>query len=473
MKYEIDLFWIILSVFLYLFFSAFIYISRKKIGSLKNRLVDALHKKAEVGNFLSLFSKNLKTVEEIEDSMRMTAHYVADLIGAKSLCIFILEDDGYFRASGIAGAFPPLQKSHDRVLTKPRYLLEALRKEKIKMGDGIIGGVAQSREGILIEDADKDEVLGNSPVLIETLMAAPMIREGQVAGVICAVNNSHGGGPFTSEQFSALNFMSDQVVLAHNIVRVYANLSKQQRISQELSFARQLQSSLLPEHAPKWGPFAIEAFSKPAKEVSGDFYDFVEIDEDRLLVVIGDACGKGIPACMLMAMTRSFIRASIERFTNLHDLMKDLNKDLFRDTGDERFVTVTCCLLNKKEKTVEYARAGHTELLVSRKNHPVRTIFPNGAALGLLPAEIAGDFDLITFAFLNDMSILLFSDGITEALNKEDEEFELNKLLDIFKKSSDDQVSSKTLIENIIKEVNGFSEGTLQADDQTIVVISH
>lgn len=470
---KIDLFWIILSVFLYVFFSVYIYISRKKIGSLKARLIDALHKKAEVGNFLSLFSKNLKTVEEIEDSMRMTAHYVADLIGAKTLCIFILEKDGFFRATGIAGAFPPLHKAPDRVLTKPRYLLEALRKEKIKMGDGIIGGVAQSREGILIQDASEDEILANSPVLVETLMAVPMIREGQVAGVICAVNNSHGGGAFTPEQFSALNFMSDQVVLAHNIVRVYANLSQQQRIAQELSFARQLQSSLLPKHAPKWGPFSIEAFSKPAKEVSGDFYDFVEIDEDRLLVVIADACGKGIPACMLMAMTRSFIRASIERFTNLHDLIKDLNKDLFRDTGDERFVTVTCCLLNKKEKTVEFARAGHTELLVSRHDHPIRTIFPDGAALGLLPAEIAGDFDLITFAFLSDMSILLFSDGITEALNRDGEEYQLHRLVEVFKKASDEDLPPAKLIQNIIKEVNDFSDGTLQADDQTVVVISH
>ena len=130
---KIELFWIILSIFLYFFFSVLLYVSRKKIASLKASLIDAKHKKAEVGNFLSLFSKNLKTVEEIEDSMRMTASYVADLIGAKSLCIFIMDEEGFFRATGIAGAFPPLHKAPDRVLTKPRYLLEALRKERKKI----------------------------------------------------------------------------------------------------------------------------------------------------------------------------------------------------------------------------------------------------------------------------------------------------------------------------------------------------
>jgi sigma-B regulation protein RsbU (phosphoserine phosphatase) len=469
---QIDLFWIVLAIVLYVFLLSLFFLNRKKIGSLRDSLTDALHKKAEVGNFLSLFSKNLRSVSEIQDSMRMTAHYVADLIGAKSLCIFILDDDGeYLYAEGVAGPFPPLHSSPDRVLTKPRYLLEALRKEKIRLGEGIIGKVAQSRESIFLEDASQEESLANSPIFIDSLMAVPMIRDGVVAGVLCALNNRHSGGAFTAEQFSALRFMSNQVVLAHNLVRIYSKLSEQQRIAQELSFARQLQSSLLPDAAPKWGHFEIEAFSKPAKEVSGDFYDFVQIDEERMLVVIADACGKGIPACMLMAMTRSFIRAGIERFTNLHDMMKDLNKDLFRDTGDERFVTVTCCLLNKKESTVEFARAGHTELLISRKNHPVRTIFPDGAALGLLPSEIVGNFDLISFAFLSDMSILLFSDGITEALNRAGDEFGLDPLIKILKKNESE--SPTVLIENILKEVNKFASGTIQADDQTMVVINY
>ena len=468
---QIDLFWIILTVVLYLFLATLVFLSRKKICSLKAGLMDALHKKAEVGNFLSLFSKNLQSVDEIPDSMRMTAHYVADLIGAKSLCIFIIDGDDYLRPEGIAGSFPPLHKAPDRVLTKQRYLLEALRKEKIKVGEGIIGEVAESRQCILIEDALQHELLADSSVLIETLMAVPMINEGHVIGVICAVNNRHDGGPFSPEQYSALRFMSDQVVLAHNLVRIYSKLSEQQRISQELDFARQLQSSMLPDEAPQWGNFEIKAFSKPAKEVSGDFYDFVEIDKNRLLVVVADACGKGIPACMLMAMTRSFIRAGIERFTTLHDMMQDLNKDLFRDTGDERFVTVSCCLLDKKESIVEFARAGHTELLISRKDHPIRTIFPDGAALGLLPSEIVGDFDLISFAFLDDMSILLFSDGITEALNKNGEEFGLQALLNILDKN--ETKAPELLIENILHDVNEFALDVEQADDQTIVVISN
>ena len=468
---EIEVFWIVLTAVLYIVMVVYILVGHHKYRQLKNDLIDALHKKAEIGNFLSTFSKNLKTVKEIENSMKTTSQYVADLIGASSICIFILDNDGFLVPSGIAGEFPPLHCASDYVFTKPRYILESLKQEKIRIGEGFVGEVAQNRKASLIEDAIDDPRFSNLLIEVRTIMAVPMVTEGQVAGVICAVNNSHTGRAFSPEQFSALKFIAGQVILAHNIVQVYSNLSKQQRISQELNFAKQLQASLTPEHAPKYEQCKIYAFTKSAKEVSGDFYDFVDIDENRRLIVIGDACGKGIPACMLMAMTRSFIRASAERFTSLHDLMKGLNNDLFRDTGDERFVTVACCLLDKRAGTIEYARAGHTELLIGREGHKVRQIFPDGAAFGLLPPDIVGDYDLITFSFLKDMFILLFSDGITEALNSAGREFGLPSLIKIFNDAVNLRKTPREMVEMIIREVNKFAGDAIQADDQTVVVI--
>jgi len=466
----IEPFWIILTIALYVSAMLYIVIGRYSYRKLNDDLIDALHKKAEIGNFLNTFSKNLKTLREVDNSMKATAKYVADLVGASSVCVFILDND-VLVASGVAGPFPPLHNANDHLFTRPRYILESLKQERIPIGEGLIGKVAQNREALLIESANDDPRFANSPIEVDTFMAVPMVTEGQVAGVICAVNNSHTGRAFSPEQFSAFKFMAGQVILAHNIVEVYGNLTKQQRISQELDFAKQLQSSLIPKNAPDSEQCEIYAFTKPAKEVSGDFYDFVNIDENRMLIVIGDACGKGIPACLLMAMTRSFIRAGIERFTSLSDMMNTLNIDLFRDTGDERFVTVACCLLDKRSNTLEYARAGHTELLIGREGHPVRQIFPNGAAFGLLPAEIAGDYDLITFSFLHDMSLLLFSDGITEALNSEGEEFGLDVLTEIFSKAMLQNKTPREIVDIIIRKVNEFAGDTLQADDQTVVVI--
>jgi len=470
----IEPFWIILIFFLYIAALAYIWICKTRFNKTDQMLHVAMHQKSEILTFLNSFSKNLKSAEELEKAMRETAKYVADLIGAEAVCIFVVEDE-FLVVAGVSGQFPPLHKTgSEYVFTKPRFIMESLLNQKIPLRDGIVGNVASTGEGILIEDAENDENFANSPICVDSFIAVPMITEGKTCGVICAINNTRRSKkiePFSPEQFNALKFMSPQVVFANNIVKVYSNLSKQQRINQELDFARKLQASLIPNHSPNLQQCEIYSFTKSAKEVSGDFYDFVDIDEDRLLIVIGDACGKGIPACMLMAMTRTFIRANAERFTTLHDLFVSLNRDLYRDTDAERFVTVACCLLNKKSGTIEYARAGHTELLLGRLTHPVRKIFPTGAACGLLPPEFSESYDIISFSFLEDMSLLLFSDGITEALNKQGEEFGLDALFKIFGNAVSANKSPQEIVDTILREVNTFTLNTPQADDQTLVVI--
>ena len=303
-------------------------------------------------------------------------------------------------------------------------------------------------------------------------MAVPMIMENKISGVICAVNNKNNKS-FTKTQFDSLESMTNLVVLIHNILKVYSNLTIQQRLSQELEFTRLLQASLLPKEFPEWSPFVINAFTRSAKEVNGDFYDFVEIDENRLLVVIGDASGKGVPACMVMAMTRSFIRANVERFTSLTDLLEELNTNLYRDTNEERFVSLSCCLLDKREETIEFIRGGHTELLLYSNKDSIRKISPDGAAVGLLPSEYTSDFDTFSFSFESNYSIMLYSDGITEINNKEGKEFGIDRLSNLFLESCKRKNSPRKCTDKILRAIDEFSTEESQYDDQTIVIISH
>ncbi len=290
-------------------------------------------------------------------------------------------------------------------------------------------------------------------------------------GLICAVNNKRPENVFIHEQIVRFKFLAGQVVLAENILRAYSVLSERQRLNQELEFTRNLQRSLLPTEHPRWGDFIIQAFSRSSKEVSGDFYDIVEIDANRLLVVIGDACGKGIPACMIMAMTRSFIRANVARFSTLKQLILDLNDNLYHDMGDGRYITLGLCLLNRKENTVEYIRAGHTELLVFVRDH-IRTIYPEGAGLGVLPSDMA-DFDTFCVEYSPGMRLLLFTDGINEAINSDGMYFGVERIKDIFMRSSQKRESTEKTIAALMDRVNEFSENPKSlADDQTVVIIS-
>ena len=452
---------------------------RARIALLRKKLSDSFHRRAEMTRFLDIFARDITSSGDLENWMNVTARYVCDLTEAQSVCIF-MEENGFLRAAGVFGPFPPLSAAgrnpQGSLIAKAKYPLELLKQERFKMGEGLIGEIASRREDVFVESSASDPriaELGSLMIPIHTMLAVPLINDGKVSGVMCAVNSKNGAAPFTHEQFNRFKFIASQVVLAQNIMRVYSTLSEQQRIGQELTFARNLQQSLMPKTFPVWGKFEIHAFTRASKEVSGDFYDFVQIDKNRLLVVIGDACGKGIPACMIMAMTRAFIRAGIARFTTLRNMLKELNENLYRDTSAERYITLGCCLIDKEESTIEYARAGHTPLLMFLRQH-IREINPDGAGLGLLPNDLS-DFDTLCTGIGPGTTMLMFTDGLNEATSKKGEYYGISRLTEVYSQCCKDGKNPDEVIENIMKDVDQFSvsEGKDQDDDQTMVVIRH
>lgn len=476
---KIPLFLVLLFIGVAIFLAVGFAMLRTQMAILRRRLKVSMHNSVEISNFLSLFSQTMKSAADLDNWMNVTARYVAELVEAQSVCVFVM-DGGMLKPAGVSGPFPLFHKASSHyIMTKPKYLLEQLKSERIALGQGIIGEAALARKEIVLngENLKASQLYVPDPLApIECIMALPLISEGVVSGVICAVNSvQEGRTVFSSDQFGRFRFIADQVELARRIMEAYSKLSEQQRLNQELEFARNLQRSMLPETVPVWGQFSLNAYTRASKEVSGDFYDFIQIDEDCLLVVIGDACGKGIPACMITAMTRSFIRASIERFTSLMDLLLELNDNLYRDTGTGRYITLGCCLLNRRDSTMEYARGGHTELLVYVRNH-IRAIYPDGAGIGLLPTEDV-EFDTLCIEFSPGMSVLMFTDGINEAVSpRTGEYFGVPRLRQLYQDSCMAKESPETFIRKTFSAVDQFaqlSEKDGQEDDQTIVLINH
>ena len=446
---------------------------RKKIVLLEGKLVSSLRKNTEISSFVDFFSEKLCSYATSENVYSSIAEKIAMLVDADSVCIYNLHENKYFVPVGYTEAFPPLNISKDFILSKPRFLTDALRQEKIELGEGIIGEVGLSKKSVLLEDNSSKLIsLKKSLPAITSLMAVPMLINEQVVGVICAIN-SKAAPPFTEPQFAMFDAVSKLVSVIHQIIQTFSVAAKQDRLNQEIEFTRLLQASLIPKEFPTWKPFEIHAFTRSAKEVNGDFYDFVKIDETRLLVVLGDASGKGIPACMMMAMVRSFIRATAERFTNLSNLMSELNSNLYRDTNEGRFATLACCLLNKQEESVEFSRAGHTELMVYSSKQKVRKLRPHGTALGLLPNDLTGNFDSISFCFKPYYTMLMFSDGLIESLNNRGDEFGIDNLQKIFYESCCKKNSPNKSTDRILRAIDDFSENKEQSDDQTIVIIGH
>ncbi|MBE6364828.1 MAG: GAF domain-containing protein [Lentisphaerae bacterium] len=439
----------------------------RKAYELRTDLTGAVMSRTEISNFLSRFSAGINCDDGLDGALHSSACYVCEQIEAGSVAIYGL-NNRKLTALGVCGDYP--LTADGNVNMNNRKLLETLRSEVIPCGEGFIGSIADSRHGELVPLASIDERFSRYPAQnsLGSVMAVPMVKEGIVYGVICAVDNKMlSDRPFSFAQFARLKSLASQVLMVQQLVHVYGEISRRERIDQELAFVRQFQTSLLPPDSVTLGDFSVCARTTSAKEVNGDFYDMVKIDDNRMLVMVGDACGKGMPACILASMTRSFARAMAAQFTTLTKFLRDVNANLNRDSDADRFITMGCCLIDKRGGLIEFGRAGHTDMIMHIHGH-LRRLSPRGTALGMLPDEDA-EFDTICLAVDSDTSIMLFSDGLSEALNHDREEFGTDRLANAFHVACDHRDTTTGIIDDVMAAVHEFEYE--QNDDQTMILI--
>jgi serine phosphatase RsbU (regulator of sigma subunit) len=427
----------------------------------------ALADREEVVTFLNRFANSMVTTGDPAHWLRLVASNVAAAIGARALLIYTLKEETTLELAAKVGELPAVTPRHRSSMALTARLLIELAQERVELSASRLGEIALSQRR-LFEHALGDGVGQQQD--ITSCIAVPMAINDITLGIICAVNKPDPAARFSTDDLYLLESLSHQVALGTTLVTMYQEFSEQQRIQQDLRMAADIQKSLLPEHPPPGRRLKIEAINQPARQVSGDFYDFIALDEDTMLVVIADASGKGIPACLLMAMTRSFVRTNAQRYKHdLEGLLRQLNQNLYADTDEPQFITMACCLVDKKDNTIEYARAGHTEMLMRTPRGDFRVVAPEGPALGLLPPEMCPQFDTFSFSWLPGASILLFTDGISEALNPEKEEFGLDRLITTWREQPfDPTIAAK----GVIQAVRSFTRGAPQSDDQTLVVLT-
>ena len=434
---------------------------------LRMDLTGAVMSRTEISNFLSRFASGINCEDGLDGAMHSAACYVCEQVEAGSVVIYGVFADKLV-ALGVSGSFPFFDGEING--SDNHQVLEYLRKTPVPVGEGFLGSIVESRRSELVPLASVDKRFAGirNVEKIGSVIAAPMIKEGVVLGVICASDNRmFEGKPFSEAQFVRLKSLSSQVLMVQQLVQVYAEISRRERIDQELEFVRRFQTSLLPLESVTLGDFSVCARTTSAKEVNGDFYDMVAIDENRLLVMVGDACGKGMPACILASITRSFARALAFEFTTLTKFLRDVNYNLNRDSDEDRFITMGCCLIDKRGGLIEFGRAGHTDLILHIHGH-LRRLSPNGTALGMLPDEDA-EFDTICLAVDHGNSAMLYSDGLSEALNHDREEFGSERLIKSFQVACEHRDTPSGIIDEVMAAVHEFEYE--QNDDQTMLLI--
>jgi serine phosphatase RsbU (regulator of sigma subunit) len=247
--------------------------------------------------------------------------------------------------------------------------------------------------------------------------------------------------------------------------RLEQEISERERIEQELQVARRIQHALLPKEVPKLEGWEISPFYRPAREVGGDFYDFLELPNENLGLVVGDATGKGVPAALVMSSARSMLRAVAQASDSPGDVLRRANDPLVVDIPSNMFVTCFYAILDPRSGRLVYANAGHDMPYLHRLSGEAEELRARGMPLGLMPGMSYEEKETVLDA---GEAALFYSDGLVEAHDPRGEMFGFPRLKALVAKHSEEGSLGDLLLEELYSLVG---EGWQQEDDITLLTL--
>lgn len=255
---------------------------------------------------------------------------------------------------------------------------------------------------------------------------------------------------------------SDLIISNNNYIENIQEIeSEREKMKAELDIAKRIQQSNLPTEPIKNKSYNVFGYSKPAKEVGGDFYDYYEIDDENLAIVIGDASGKGVPAALLATTTQTLIKELLQHEKDPSTILSRVNNHIFQKNSETMFITLWLGIYNKNTNILTFSNAGHDAPLIKKDNKYEFLDENKGIVLGILE-----DFEFVSqkIDFIDE--IILYTDGITDAFNKDNEIYG-ERLIDFFNKNT----SHDNPINNLLKDIHKFTQNQEQFDDMTIVIL--
>jgi len=273
------------------------------------------------------------------------------------------------------------------------------------------------------------------------------------------------------------NLMEDSDEWAEALNRLIEDLEDKQKMEQELQVAKEIQRRLLPESVPQIEGVDIAAMNVPSTQVGGDYYDFIPIDDKRWGIMIADVSGKGVPAGILMGTTRSAFRTQLALFpAHMTDMeveysvpltISKMNSFLYKDTESHKFVTIFYVILDVEKKSFTYTNAGHNPQLLYRPQDKTELLLTAGGIMVGVMEDAPFEKDTVVLK-VGD-ALVLYTDGITDAINQEEEFFGEERLFQLVKEHS--SLSAQELLDKIYGEITDFSKGAPQFDDITLIVL--
>ena len=340
---------------------------------------------------------------------------------------------------------------------------------------GIVNKCLETASAFLSDDASQDSRLQTSQSVVDfrirSVMCAPMVSpEGRAFGII-QLDTQDRSKKFTKSDLELLCGVANQSSIALENVRMMQDAVQQERIKRDLQLAHDVQMSCLPQKLPEIPGYAFQSFYRPAYMVGGDYYDFIALPQDRLVMTLGDVAGKGMPAALLVTKLTSETRYNFLRDPDVARAVGHLNDLLAAPCSMmDRFVTLAAVVIDPATHKVTMANAGHPSPLVyraaTRKIETTITDEIAGLALGIMEGY---PFGSVETSLAPGDAILIYSDGVTDAESNSGEHFGEARLLSTLQSAGSG--SPKLMIDRLVQAIEKHTAGAKQNDDITIVAL--
>lgn len=347
--------------------------------------------------------------------------------------------------------------------------VQASRGEGFSLSTGVRNEVLRKKTSLIISDAQYDAALREQKSIvaqrIRSIMAVPLQTADRVIGLIY-VDNGSLLRPFSREDLDLLTVMANVAAIRIEHARL-ALIEQQEKLTQlELNQASEIQRSLLPSEAPALPGYDLAGFNLACRAVGGDYYDFLPYTDGRFGLFVGDVCGKGMPAALMMSSLQARVQMLASTNPDPATAISTLNRNLSGNFPLGRFITAFFGLLDPATGRLDYANAGHNYPLVVRRNGSVDELRGSGMVLGLFQHNI---YPLLQTILEPGDLIALFSDGVTEAARQDGEQFGEKRLAEFLRESSASDCAE--IIDKLAGHVRSWSGESSFADDFTIVLL--
>ncbi|KPJ51132.1 MAG: hypothetical protein AMJ41_00335 [candidate division Zixibacteria bacterium DG_27] len=395
----------------------------------------------EVGKKLSMYLEMDEILEQIVDLLYRVVRY--DAVG-----IYLINSETQEIENVVTRGMDPEMES----------------KLHLKVGQGVVGWVAKTARSVLIADVASDERYIRLRPQTASEIAVPIKSGEETVGVFNLESDQKNAYDENSREL--VEAFASQAAVTIERARLHEEALEKRRLEEELSIARQIQTTFLPKGDPQAKGFDIAGMNIPSSEVGGDFFDFIKIVENQLGVAIADVSGKGIPAALIMAAFRASLKAEILNNYAIRTIFQKVNRLLFESVEREMYVTAVYGVLDTKNRVLTFSNAGHNPPILRRSNGSIEYLSEGGVALGVLESSTYEERPLSLFS--GDV-LILYTDGVTEAFSPEGEEFGVDRLVEVIDQSY--ELSARDLLNEMYEKVRDFTSDSAKLDDLTMVAL--